>query len=405
MRSRQPVQCGTERPPTQTRRQPGLAWWVACWHLVGWHVGCGWHRGQARWDALARAWQSAEARHPVLRYAQIIPIAFVLFGLDYAASFRAGAAADGLRNATTVNSVTMDIGGGFAHVMNNWLATHHIGAMAATWYYIVMQGALTGVLGALLIWRRVPSFSLHRNALIAMTALGLVAFWNYPVAPPRMLPGYHDVIASTLPTFARVVEPNGSATYAALPSLHVAWALWAAIAGMTLVRQPALRALLWLYPAATFVDVLATANHYLLDAVTAIGLLLLGYLLAVAADRARNYLAGRQAAAAHSGPRTWTPRLIRTGNGVSAIPAVSGYWAPAPRAASRGCNGYSHNAARAGYGPSPAVVEPHAAAVELHAAAVEPHAAAVEPHGAVLTCALPDADSSGRGGGDTPHGR
>jgi PAP2 superfamily len=384
MRSRQPIRCGTEHLPVQARRQPELAWWAACWHLIAWHVVSGWHRGQARWRALARAWQSAQGRHPALRYAQIIPIAFVLFGLDYAASFRAGAAAAGLRNAVTVNSVTMDIGGGFAHVMNDWLATHHVATLAATWYYIVMQGALTGVLGALLIWRRVPSFPLHRNALIAVTALGLVAFWNYPVAPPRLLPGYHDVIAAALPTFAKVVEPNGSATYAALPSLHVAWALWAAIAAMTLVRRPALRALIWLYPAATIVDVLATANHYLLDAVTAVGLLLLGYLLAVAADRARTYLAGRQATAAHSGLGTWTPRLVPSRDGASSIPPVSGYWASPPPAASRGDKGSASNAIGTGCGGYRQVTE---------------------PHGAVLTCALPDADPSARGAGDSPHRR
>jgi PAP2 superfamily len=379
MRSRQPIRCGTEHLSTKTRHQPGLT----CWHLIERHMASGWHRAQAHRRTLGQAWHFAQVRHPALRYAQIIPVAFVLFGLDYAASFRAGAAAAGLRNAAAVNSITMEIGGGFAHVMNNWLATHHVATLAATWYYIVMQGALTGILGVLLIWRRVPSFPLHRNALIAVTALGLVAFWNYPVAPPRMLPGYHDVIASALPTFAKVVEPNGSATYAALPSLHVAWAMWAAIAGATLVRRPALRALLWLYPAATIVDILATANHYLLDVLTAVGLLFLGYVLAVGADRAHTRLAGRHAAAAPSGLGTWTPRVVPIGNGVSAIPAVRrGYWVSSPGAASRGYDGSARKAIRAGYPGSPRVIK---------------------PHGAVLTCALPDAHASGRGAGDTHH--
>jgi PAP2 superfamily len=386
MRSRQSAGWGAEHVPARHRRSV-LAWHVLGWQLVVWHVVCGWHRTEARWSALGGTWRSAQVRHPALRYAQIIPVAFVLFGLDYAASFRAGAAAAGLRNAVAVNSVTMDIGGGFAHAMNNWLATHHVGAMAATWYYIVMQGALTGVLGALLIWRRVPSFPLHRNALIAVTALGLVAFWNYPVAPPRMLPGYHDVIASTLPTFAKVVEPNGSATYAALPSLHVAWAMWAAIAGATLVRRPALRALLWLYPAATVVDILATANHYLLDAITAVGLLALGYGLAVVADRARAHLATRGAVGGPSAASS--PGAIRLAAGASSPQAIRLADGPAFPRAIRLADGPAFPwAIRVGYRrSSPQAIDGrHGQSSPL----------ATQPRGAVLVCALPEADSRGR---------
>jgi len=392
MRSRQSAGWGTEHVLTHHRR-PVLAWQLLGRQLVAWHVLCGWHRAVVGWSPLAGTWRSAQVRHPALRYAQIIPVAFVLFGLDYAASFRAGAAAAGLRNAVVVNSVTMDIGGGFAHAMNNWLATHHVGAMAATWYYIVMQGALTGVLGALLIWRRVPSFPLHRNALIAVTALGLVAFWNYPVAPPRMLPGYHDVIASTLPTFAKVVEPNGSATYAALPSLHVAWAMWAAIAGATLVRRPALRALLWLYPAATIVDILATANHYLLDVITAVGLLALGYGLAIAVDRARTRLADRRAVDAASAASS--PGAVRVAYAASSPQAIRlAAGASSPQAIRLADGGSLPRAFRVGFGRSfsPAIDGRYGRSSQK----------ARQPHGAVLVCALPEADvqsPSGDGAG------
>ena len=129
----------------------------------------------------------------------------------------------------------------------------------------------------MLLWRQAPTFRLHRNALIAMTLVGLVAFWMYPVAPPRMLPGYHDVIAIAVPAFTSVVETNGAAQYASLPSLHVAWAIWVAIAACAVVRRPILRAAVWVYPVATTADVLATANHYLLDVITAPAIVLLGY--------------------------------------------------------------------------------------------------------------------------------
>jgi hypothetical protein len=375
MRSRQSAGWGTEHIQTRHRRAV-LAWLALGWHLVAWHVMCGWRRTETCWRALTQAWQSALARRPALRFAQIAPLGLLLWGLDMTASLRAGAAAAGLRHAVTVNSVSLHVGGEFALVMNDWLAVHHLGALVATYYYILLQGALTGVLGALLIWRRVPSFALHRNALIAVTALGLVAFWSYPVAPPRLLPGYHDIVASALPAFSAAVEPNGSAVYASLPSLHVAWALWGAIAGAALLRRPILRALLWLYPAATIVDVLATANHYLLDAITAVGLLFLGYVLAVAADRARGHLAGRRAISAASA--AWSPAAIRLAYGAAPQPIRPADAAP-PAGTIHAVNGAS----------SPRVVR------AVNGASCS---RTVRPHGAVLVCALPDADCQDHGG-------
>lgn len=321
------------------------------------------------WRSLTRAWKSALARHPALRLVQIIPIGFLLWGLDDAASLRAGAPAAGMRNAVTVNSVSRDVGGGFAYAMNDWLAHHHPAAVVATWYYIVLQGALTGVIGALLIWRRPPTLRLHRNALIAVTALGLLAFWCYPVAPPRLLPGYHDVVAATLPAFSSAVEPNGSAVYASLPSLHVAWGMWAAIAGTALVRRPALRALLWLYPAATIADILATANHYLLDVLTAPGLLLLAYALALAAERARGRLITRHHAATRWAHAASSLRAIRWPYGWSS-PVVA--WGPHGWSPLRGV----------GAGPTGSTLR------------------VVRPHGAVLAGALPGA--GGEAGDGSP---
>ncbi len=234
-----------------------------------------------RWHPIV-AWRLLSARHQALRYWHILPVGLLLWGLDDVARFRAGAASAGLRNAVVVNSVSTTIGGRLVHVVNDWTVAHGAAALASAWYYILFQGAVTGIVGVVLLWRRAPTFRLHRNALVAVTLLGLAAFWLYPVAPPRMLPGYHDVIAIAVPTFTSLVETNGAAQFASLPSLHVAWALWAAIALCAVVRRPLLRAVVWLYPLATITDVLATANHYLLDVITAPGLLLLAYAIVLA---------------------------------------------------------------------------------------------------------------------------
>jgi hypothetical protein len=65
--------------------------------------------------------------------------------------------------------------------------------------------------------------------------------------------------------------------YAAMPSLHVAWATWCAVAVITATRSR-WRHLAWLYPSAAVLVVLASANHFLLDAAGGLAVLGLGLL-------------------------------------------------------------------------------------------------------------------------------
>jgi|SRR5215510_5222492 len=240
------------------------------------------------------------------RYLQIVFVAVALWAMDAVAQFHAGAQAAGLEHAAAIVSIGRDLGDRVAVTMNHWLAGHPLAAAAAASYYIVLHGLVTGIAGIVLLRRRHPAFRLHRNVLLAATAMGTVVFWLYPVAPPRMLPGYHDIAATAVPFFSQVLESKASNQFASLPSLHVATALWVAVATQALVRRPALRAALWAYPALTVLDVLATANHYMLDVLTAPALLVLAY----AAPRLRTLVrsrrrtAPRDTASVTSMPRT-----------------------------------------------------------------------------------------------------
>jgi hypothetical protein len=234
----------------------------------------------------------------VLRYLQVLPVALVLWGLDVVGRFRAGAQGTGLRNAGVVDRISQDLGGWVMRPMNDWLAGHAVLGGVAAGYYIILHGLIAGVVGLLLLGRRPGAFGFHRNALILVNALGLVVFWLYPVAPPRMLAGFHDVAARAVPFFSEVLEGRAAGQFAALPSLHVAWAMWAAVVAGTMLRHRVLRVAVWLYPAATIADVLATANHFVLDVVTAPGLLLLAYLGAAALARAGRAVRARRPAAA-----------------------------------------------------------------------------------------------------------
>jgi hypothetical protein len=124
-----------------------------------------------------------------------------------------------------------------------------------------------------LLWARWPGeYRRARNALALTTAIALAVFAFFPEAPPRLLParfGFVDTLHTVggffslqSPQIAKLSDP-----YAAMPSLHFAWALWCALAAGSVLRRRWLKALLFVYPALTFWVVIVTANHFFLDVV------------------------------------------------------------------------------------------------------------------------------------------
>ena len=175
--------------------------------------------------------------------------------------------------------------------LNAWLAARpQLSRLTVLYYDNVHAGVTFGVI-AWLWWRRPDLLAPLRAALIAANLVALAVFWSWPVAPPRMLPSpsFVDVVAvvggggAHWPPGAVSLDAN---QLSALPSLHIAWAVWSAIALWRLTRRRWARTLAVLYPVPTVVAVMATANHYLADAVT--GALLAAVTVAVA-DRAYLY--------------------------------------------------------------------------------------------------------------------
>jgi PAP2 superfamily len=67
--------------------------------------------------------------------------------------------------------------------------------------------------------------------------------------------------------------------YAAMPSLHIGWSLWAGLSVFALAKHWWVRILALVYPVATFMVIIGTANHYVLDAVGGVIALSLGFLV------------------------------------------------------------------------------------------------------------------------------
>lgn len=164
--------------------------------------------------------------------------------------------------------------------LNNALESVHPFAVMAGYYYLSLNFFVP--IG-MLVWlyrRRPLYYGPLRWVLGVLTMISLVCFWLLPVAPPRfVVPGLVDTVATSHligAAYSDHVAPHAN-LYAAMPSLHVAWAGWCTIAALWACRRVWVRAVFSIYPAVTTVDILATANHYLLDAVGGAVLLGLAY--------------------------------------------------------------------------------------------------------------------------------
>jgi membrane-associated phospholipid phosphatase len=149
-----------------------------------------------------------------------------------------------------------------------------------------------GVTTVFMFWlylRRNHHYYFIRNVLFATMAIALSGYLLYPTAPPRMLTdlGFID----TLEKFASVNHDSGpiaslSNPFAAMPSVHTAFALFIGLSGFILARTWA--RWLWLgYPVLIIYSIVATANHFWLDAVAGAFVASLAFLVAWTVERYR----------------------------------------------------------------------------------------------------------------------
>ncbi len=153
-----------------------------------------------------------------------------------------------------------------------WASGSHFVMVLASWLYVNAQGSIT--IGALLYLylRHNRNFYFVRNMFMIAMAIALVGYLVFPTAPPRFMPewGFTDSVADV----AKVnVDQHGGAIntltnlYAAVPSMHVAFALMIGWALARVVRSGVARVLWTLYPFLMAFVIVVTANHFIVDAV------------------------------------------------------------------------------------------------------------------------------------------
>ena len=161
--------------------------------------------------------------------------------------------------------------------VDHWVNAHHWLALLAGCYYSTLHYGVTVSVLVWLFFRHPVRYGRWRSAVVVASVGSLAVYYLWPLAPPRMAwPGMVDTLA--VHHIFGAVAKHGSDQlvndFAAMPSLHVGWAIWCAVA-VTGTLTARWRYLAWLYPVATTLVVMGTGNHYLLDGVggaVAIGL-------------------------------------------------------------------------------------------------------------------------------------
>ncbi|MFE2629819.1 phosphatase PAP2 family protein [Streptomyces sp. NPDC059374] len=199
------------------------------------------------------------------------------------------------------------------------------------YYYATLHFVVTL---AVLVWlyRRHPGrYAATRLVLFATTGVALVGYYLYPLAPPRLMTntGFIDTVLAhdTWGSMASGDLKNMSNQYAAMPSMHIGWSVWSGLTIFILARTPWVRILGLLYPVATLVVIVATANHFWLDAVGGLICLAFGFTVARLWYGALPYRLPR---AVPVPGRTGTPGRPSRAAGAEPVPATAEEDPPVP---------------------------------------------------------------------------
>jgi hypothetical protein len=159
---------------------------------------------------------------------------------------------------------------------------------------------VVGTIGVLFwVYRsRGSAYPFVRTTLVVMTALALVVYVLYPVAPPRLaITGFLDTVSEHGPLDLSSKLLRGLYNpVAAVPSLHFGYALLVGGAVARLARARAIRIAGAFYPLVMLFVIVATGNHYFFDAVA-------GAAVALAAALAARALVPAQSSAGSSSSR------------------------------------------------------------------------------------------------------
>jgi PAP2 superfamily protein len=239
----------------------------------------------------------AHVRAPFRRHPWMFEVLLFALGLLIYQVSRAlviGNGTDALHNAADIVAWERSTGLFVETSIQEFVLTHLSLTKALNLFYLYGHYTITPLFFIWLYRYRRRWYPLIRNAFFAANGIALIVFMVFPVAPPRYLS--RDGFIDTLRSISDIDLHGGTLAgwfnpYAAVPSMHFGYALMIGLVAFFLIRSWPLRLAALLYPAAVFLTITGTANHYIIDSMAGSVAIGTGFLMVAAWTWARPRLA------------------------------------------------------------------------------------------------------------------
>lgn len=221
---------------------------------------------------------------------QIVFLAVALFAYQLGRGLADGASvpSDAINNARDIVAVERSLGLFFEPTLQRWSLSVPGLDDFFSWLYLNVQTTVTlgGMLWIYLF--RNERYYFVRNMFFTAFLFACMLYVVVPTAPPRLMPefGFHDSVADFSGARKFIWEAFAN-PYAALPSMHIGFALMIGLSIASLTTHRSARAFWRAYPAGILFVVVATGNHFWLDAVAGAVVAGLGAIAAGALGRLR----------------------------------------------------------------------------------------------------------------------
>jgi hypothetical protein len=228
-------------------------------------------RSHPLYRQLARVWRLSGRWLPngwldAIRQLVLFAGAYYLYRL--VRGFVDGEAGLAFENARTLVGVERSLGLFFEPSLQGWARGQEWLLTWANWMYVNSHFVITTTFLIWLYIARNYAYYYVRNMFVVSMMLALAGYLVYPTAPPRFLPewGFTDTVSNFVGQGASNTAGALYNPFAAVPSMHVAFALMIAVPAFFLVRNKFIKAFWAIYPFLITFVVMATANHFWMDA-------------------------------------------------------------------------------------------------------------------------------------------
>jgi hypothetical protein len=186
------------------------------------------------------------------------------------------------RNAIQLIGWQKTLGLNHEHLLQQWALHFKPLIYFCNYFYGSLHFIVTAGVMIFLYRKFSNEYPVWRNTLAITTGLALIGFTFWPLMPPRLLDGFitqhhlahaHFHFVDTVDkypafwSFKRGAVSKISNQFAAMPSVHCAWALWCTLALVPRLKRNWAKCLAVAYPICTVTAIVLTANHYFLDVV------------------------------------------------------------------------------------------------------------------------------------------